>query len=204
MGKLVSITKAAEILGVSAKTIRRWESEGRGIECVRTVGGQRRYDISKLMPQSTNNTEKRITIGYARVSTPEQKSDLETQKQVLESYCRMHFGDFEIISDLGSGMNYHKRGLRLLLERLLNDEISRLVITNKDRLLRFGSELVFAICEIKGVEVVIINHAKAPSFEEELVQDVLEIITVFSARLHGSRSHKNKKLIDNIKKQLLD
>jgi predicted site-specific integrase-resolvase len=126
-----------------------------------------------------NHTENRVTIGYARVSTREQKPDLETQKQVLESYCRLHFGPFEIISDLGSGMNYHKRGLRRLLERLLNDEVGRLVITNKDRLLRFGSELVFAICEIKGIEVVIINKGDVPSFEEELVQDVLEIITVF-------------------------
>src|SRR5437762_6552914 len=105
---------------------------------------------------------------------------------------------FEIISDLGSGMNYHKRGLKKLINKILNEDIGRLVITHKDRLLRFGAELVFAICEMKNVEVVLVNKGNEPSFEEELAQDVLEIITVFSARLYGSRSRKNKKLIKNL------
>ena len=74
------------------------------------------------------------------------------------------------------------------------------MVTHKDRLLRFGAELVFAICEAKGVEVVIINRGDEPSFEEDLAKDVLEIITVFSARLYGARSRKNKKLLDNLKK----
>ena len=74
--------------------------------------------------------------------------------------------------------------------------MGRLVLTHKDRLLRFGAELVFAICEAKGVEVVILNRGEDTSFEEDLAQDVLEIITVFSARLYGSRSRKNQKLID--------
>lgn len=95
-------------------------------------------------------------------------------------------------------MNYRKKGLRHLLERLIDGEVDRLVLTHKDRLLRFASELVFAICEMRNVEVVIINKSEAPSFEEELTQDVLEIITVFSARLYGSRSHKNRKLVEGM------
>ena len=82
--------------------------------------------------------------------------------------------------------------------------IGRLVITHKDRLLRFGSELIFAICEARGVEVVLVNQGEQPSFEEELASDVLEIITVFSARLYGSRSHKNKKLMDTLKTAVVD
>jgi putative resolvase len=97
-------------------------------------------------------------------------------------------------------MNYHKRGLKDLLERIMNGQIGRLVLTHKDRLLRFGAELVFSLCATKRIEVVIINQGDEPSFEEELAKDVLEIITVFSARLYGSRSRKNKQLMDNLNK----
>ncbi len=96
-------------------------------------------------------------------------------------------------------MNYQKRGLKKLLNLILEDDIGRLVITHKDRLLRFGAELVFAICETKQIEIVIINGGDESSFEEELAKDVLEIITVFSARLYGSRSRKNQKLIEGLK-----
>ena len=104
------------------------------------------------------------------------------------------------MADLGSGMNYHKKGLKHLLHAIINDQIGRLVITHKDRLLRFGAELVFAMCEAKEVEVVILNQGEDTTFEEDLAKDVLEIITVFSARLYGSRSRKNKKLLDDVKK----
>lgn len=114
-------------------------------------------------------------------------------------YCSSKGWAFELISDLGSGMNYHKKGLKKLLSLILDGKIGRLVITHKDRLLRFGAELVFSLCAEKEIEVIIINKGKEPSFEEELAKDVLEIITVFSARLYGSRSRKNKKLIEGLK-----
>ena len=81
---------------------------------------------------------------------------------------------------------------------ILNKKLKRLVMTHKDRLLRFGSELVFSLCEIQGIEIVIIHKGEQPQFEEELAKDVLEIMTAFSARLYGSRSHKNKQLIENL------
>ena len=97
-------------------------------------------------------------------------------------------------------MNYNKRGLQHLIKRICSGQIGRLVLTHKDRLLRFGSELVFSLCEAYSIEVVIINQSEQPlSFEEELAQDVLEIITVFSARLYGSRSHKNRKLVETLR-----
>ena len=141
----------------------------------------------------------RKTIAYARVSSDDQKDDLERQKQVLELYCARQGWTFEVVADLGSGMNDHKKGLKRLLHDILADRIGRLVITHKDRLLRFGAELVFAICEAKQVEVVILNQGEDTTFEEELAQDVLEIVTVFSARLYGSRSRKNQKLLDGVK-----
>ena len=101
---------------------------------------------------------------------------------------------------IGSGMNYHKKGLKRLLDAIIGGQVGRLVITHKDRLLRFGAELVFAICEAKQVEVVILNQGEDTTFEEDLAKDVLEIITVFSARLYGSRSRKNQKLLEGVKK----
>ena len=103
-----------------------------------------------------------------------------------------------MIADLGSGMNYHKKGLKRLLDRIVEDEVGRLVLTHKDRLLRFGAELIFSLCQTRQVEVVIINQGEDTSLEEELANDVLEIITVFSARLYGSRS-RNQKLIDGVR-----
>jgi predicted site-specific integrase-resolvase len=104
-----------------------------------------------------------------------------------------------VIKDLGSGMNYRKKGLNRLLELILRRKMRRLVITHKDRLLRFGAELIFTLCEIQGIEIVIIHKGDPPSFEEELAQDVLEIITVFSARLYGSRSRKHQQTIEALK-----
>ena len=133
------------------------------------------------------------------MSSHDQKDELERQKRVLELYCARQGWIFEIVADLGSGMNYHKKGLKRLLNDILADRIGRLVVTHKDRLLRFGAELVFAISEAKQLEVVILNHAEDTTFEQELAQDVLEIITVFSARLYGSRSRKNQKLLEGVK-----
>jgi putative resolvase len=200
MKKLVSIREAAKILGVSIITLRRWDEDGK-LVAVKTEGGHRRYDISRLKPEAVRKIiDNRKTIAYARVSSHDQKNDLERQKQVLELFCSKNGWTFEVITDLGSGMNYHKKGLTRLLNAILNDSIGRLVLTHKDRLLRFGAELVFAICEAKNVEVVIINSGEETTFEEDLATDVLEIITVFSARLYGSRSKKNKRLLDGVAK----
>jgi excisionase family DNA binding protein len=200
MEKLVSISKAARLLGVSETTLRRWDKEGR-LPSIKTEGGHRRYDISKIRPETIRKFEfsdSRKTIAYARVSSHDQKPDLERQKQVLELFCSKNGWTFEVVSDLGSGMNYHKKGLKRLLDAILDDRVGRLVVTHKDRLLRFGAELIFAVCESKGVEVVIINKGEDTTFEEDLATDVLEIITVFSARLYGSRSKKNKKLLEGV------
>lgn len=202
--KLVSIREAAEVLGVSVQTLRRWEREGKLFPDERTAGGRRRYDLARLKPELFRSQAEaaRRTVAYARVSSHDQKDDLERQKQVLELYCARQGWTFEVIADLGSGMNYHKKGLKRLLDALISGEVGRLVITHKDRLLRFGAELVFAICEAKNVEVVILNQGEDTTFEEDLAKDVLELITVFSARLYGARSRKNQKLLEGVKRAL--
>ena len=196
----VSIGQAAKELGVSVKTLRRWEEQGK-IEAERTAGGHRRYNLAKLqglIPRSPQPGG-RLTLGYTRVSSPDQKDDLVRQVALVESFCAANGWTFEIIEDLGSGLNYRKRGLRQLIKRICSGEVGRLVVTHQDRLLRFGADLVFMLCEHFGTEVVIINASEASPVEEELVTDVLEIITVFSARLYGSRSHKNKKLVETLR-----
>ncbi len=199
MGKLLGIQESADLLGVSKNTIRRWDLEGR-LRSERTQGGHRRFDVAKLLnttgEKKDNRTQK--TIGYARVSSHDQKEDLKRQQIVLEGYCGEKGFDFEIIADLGSGMNYRKKGLSRLIKMICSCEVDRLVLTHKDRLLRFGSDLIFSLCEIFGCEVIIINKSSESTFEEDLASDVLEIITVFSARLYGSRSHKNKDIVKKL------
>lgn len=197
---MLSISEAAHVIGVSVTTLRRWEKEGK-LPTHRIRSGHRRYKLSEIRPELARTLEvHRQTIAYARVSSHDQKTDLERQKQVLEMYCAGQGWTFEVVSDLGSGMNYHKKGLKYLLHAILDGKVGRLVIAHKDRLLRFGAELIFAICEAKNVEVVILNQGEDTTFEEDLAKDVLEIITVFSARLYGSRSRKNQKLLDGVKK----
>nr|ATZ76192.1 IS607 family transposase OrfA [uncultured euryarchaeote] len=199
MGQLVPIGIAAKELGVHPDTLRRWEVEGRIVPAERTAGGRRRYDLAKLHHLAPRQTPSaRATIAYARVSTNGQKDDLVRQVALLESFCAANGWIYEVISDMGSGLNYHKRGLKQLISRICSGEVGRLVLSHKDRLLRFGSELVFSLCEHFGVEVVIINASEDSTFEEDLANDVIEIVTVFSARLYGSRSHKNKKVMETL------
>ena len=194
MNNLLSISDMASVLGVTPKTVRLWEKEGK-ISSIKTEGGHRRFYPSEVLK---NKKQSNITIGYARVSTSEQKDDLDRQKKILELYCAEKGWECEIISDIGSGINYNKKGLERLIKLICLGEIERLVVSHKDRLLRFGSEIIFSICEQHNVEIVIINKSINSTFEEELTNDVLEIITVFSSKLYGSRSHKNKKIIDKI------
>lgn len=208
MTRYVSIGEAAKTLGVSTQTLRRWDIDGK-LVAERTPGGRRRYrvsDVAQFNPMGVNRASlERPTVTYARVSSHDQKEDLARQVRVLEMYCAAQGWTFTTITDLGSGMNYRKKGLTRLLDDILNDKVGRLVLTHNDRLLRFGAELVFAVCEAKNVEVVIINQGDASrSFEQELAEDVLEIVTVFSARLYGARSHRNKKLIDGVHKAVTD
>ena len=194
----LSISEAAYLLGVSTDTLRRWEKEGK-ITSSRTEGGHRRYDLTDILK---DKEDEGLTILYARVSTRPQLKDLARQIAVLETYAEIKgWKNCQTIKDIGSGVNYRKKGLSKLLSILVEGQATRLVLTTKDRLLRFGSELVFSLCELYGVEVVILNKDPDSSPEEELVKDVLEIITVFSAKLHSMRSRKNVMVLqENLKK----
>lgn len=199
--RLVKIGEAARLLGTDHSALRKWESTGELLPARKTKGGTRYYDVAELMGFSN---EAAPTLCYCRVSSHDQKADLDRQQELLEAYCSAKGWRTKVIRDIGPGMNYRKKGLNQLLELIMKRQIKRLVLSHKDRLLRFGAELVFSLCEIQGIEIIIIHKGDQPSFEgagqpEELANDVLEIITVFSARLYGSRSKKHKKMLETLK-----
>ena len=194
---LVSISEAALLIGVAVSTLRRWESEGRFLADSRTKGGHRRYCTARIAAEFfglRETPQNRETIAYARVSSHDQKQDLERQKAALAAFCREQ--DFErvsIIADLGSGLNYRKRGLKALIQKICAGKVARLVLTHRDRLLRFGSELIFSLCAQFGTEVIVLGASGTKSFNEELCADVIELMTVFTARMYGKRSHQHTK-----------
>lgn len=194
----LSIGQTAEISGLSISTLRRWDEENSWVPCYRTKGGHRRYSLtrinSELLKKELINDSRKV-ISYARVSSHDQKDDLECQKQRLESYCRQNNLICEVISDLGSGINYNKKGLKQLIQLIIQSKVSKLILTHKDRLLRFGSPLLFKICDYFNTKVIILDDKIEQTFEQELVNDVIEIMTVFTAKMYGKRSHKNKKIL---------
>jgi len=194
----VGIGRAAAELGVSRDTLRRWESAGK-IEVERSPSGHRRYDLTQLRGLvPANSASSRVTIAYARVSNQNQKKELKQQVRILESFCTEQSWTFEVILDVGSGMNYRKSGLRTLIQRICQGDVGRLVMTHRDRLVRLGIELIFSLCEHFGTEIVVINASSLADFEDEIAEDVMEIITIFSARLYGSRNPKNKDIIQQL------
>ena len=150
--------------------------------------------MKKFVGIKTDSLKKKV-VAYARVSSHDQKEDLKRQVQRLKIYLTNETCPVQIIDDLGSGMNYKKKGLAKLIKLILSGEVSKLILTHKDRLLRFGSEFIFKICDYFGVEVKIIEEKKDLTDDQVLAFDVLEIITVFSARMYGKRSHQNKKVV---------
>lgn len=199
MDKFISIKEASQLIGVTTTTLRRWEENGSFIPHHRTLGNHRRYNLDsvlKLVKRDEQPTEK-VIVCYSRVSTHDQKEDLTRQTKVLEQYTiENNLENIIYISDIGSGLNFKKKGLNKLLKLILDNKIDKIILTHKDRLLRFGSDLLINVAKHFGIETIILND-KSKSFEEELSGDVLEIITVFSAKLYGSRSHKNKKSLLN-------
>lgn len=195
--ELLSIGKFAKTVGVTTTTLRRMHQSGELIPAHISNGGTRYYSTEQLkLFQSSNN--ERIVIGYCRVSTPSQKDDLETQVQNVKSYMYAKGYKFDIIKDIGSGINYKKKGLKELINRIENNEVSKVVILYKDRLIRFGFELIEYLCEINNVEIEVIDNSEC-SKEKELTDDLIQVITVFANRLYGQHSKKTKRLINEVR-----
>lgn len=196
--ELLSIGKFAKIVGITPTTLRRMQQSGELIPYHISKGGTRYYSLEQLNRFLPKQTVEKPIIGYCRVSTPSQKDDLETQIANVCSYMCAKGYKYEIITDVGSGINYNKKGLQQLLEKICNREISKIVVLYKDRLIRFGFEMIEYLCKLNDVEIEIIDNT-AQSKEQELTDDLIQIITVFANRLYGQRSKKTKKLIDEVR-----
>lgn len=190
------IGETASLLGVAVITLRRWDRAGVFGPSWRSPGNHRRYEMRKIrafLGEATERPDENLTVGYARVSSFDQKDDLERQALRLANVVKIE-RNHEVIKDLGSGLNFKKKGLSRLISLILSGKVRRLIVTHRDRLLRFGFEIIDKMVRHFGGEIVVLDEVKI-SDEDELSRDVLSIITVFSARLYGKRSHKNKKLL---------
>ena len=184
MKKYVSTRKACEILDYTPDHLRRLASAGK-IEYIRTEGGQRRYNVESFIKSQTETTL--VTICYCRVSSVKQKADLERQVNFLRSI----YPEAEVIRDIGSGLNYKRKGLRTILERIVKGDRLQVVVAHRDRLARFGNEIIKYLLEQNGGELVVLDDT-ACSPEEEITQDILSILHVFSCRMPGLRKYRDK------------
>lgn len=188
----MSIGQAACLLGVAVITLRRWDKTGHLRPAWRTPGGHRRYNVDQLNDLTGRSTPDRKTVGYARVSSHDQKDDLKRQADRLKGYAVMNgYAEPEIVTDLGRGLNDKKRGLQRLIRMICRGEIGTLMLTHKDRLRRFGTDLVFGLCTLHGVRVVVLENGPE-TFEDRLAREVIDLMTGFSAKLYGRRSHTNR------------
>ncbi|AEF96161.1 IS607 family transposase [Methanotorris igneus] len=196
--RLYTMKEACELLGVHIKTLQRWDREGK-IKCVRTVGGKRRVPESEIKRiLGIKDKEQRKIIGYARVSSNTQKDDLERQIDAIKSYAKDRGWNIEILKDVGSGLSEKRKNYRKLLKMVINREVEKVIIAYPDRLTRFGFETLKEFFKSYGTEVIVINKkCKAP--QEELVEDLITVISHFAGKLYGRRSHKYKKLIKTVK-----
>ena len=195
--------EASRILGVHQRTLYIWEDK-KLIDTIRTPGGKRMYNVNKYINNNKDhlkininndniNINNKHNICYIRVSSISQKDDLERQRQVmLKKYPR-----YEIIEDIGSGLNLNKRGIKKIIKLGIEGKINELVIAYKDRLTRFGYELIEEIIkEYSKGKIIVINETKKLKPEEELVSDVMALMNVYVAKMNGLRKYKkllNKK-----------
>ena len=200
MSKYYSINKFSKILGVLAQTLRNLNKKGKLHPHHTSSNGYRYYSHEQLnQVMNVKPNLDRIVIGYCRVSSNKQKDDLERQIENMKLYLTAQGKPFEIISDIGSGINYKKKGLKELMKRISQNKVDKVVVFYKDRLLRFGFELVEYIASLYDCDIEIIDHTEKTE-QQELVEDLVQIITVFSCKLQGKRANKARKLV----KELID
>lgn len=197
--KYYSIHEFSKLIGRTPQTIRNWDASGKLKPHHTGSGGYRYYSHDQLREvlQIKEGSRNKVIIGYCRVSSNKQKDDLERQIANMKLYLDNLNKPYEIISDIGSGINYSKKGLRELIKRITIGQVEKVVVLYKDRLLRFGYELVEYIANLYNCEIEVIDSTEKTE-EHELVEDLIQIITVFSCRLQGKRANKARKMIQEL------
>ena len=196
--KYIGKKKALEILGISALTLLKLEELNK-IEVIKTIGGHRKYNVMKYIKENKKeseskekdnklNNKEKLNLCYVRVSTNGQKNDLEHQKK----YMIKKYPNYEIIEDIGSGINFNRKGLRKIIKLGIEGKINKLIVVYKDRLTRFGFELIEdLIKEYSNGEIIIENEKDEKVPKDELVDDVLQILNVYTAKMNGLRKYKS-------------
>ena len=203
--KYYSTKKVTEILGVTAQTLRNWDKEGKLKPSYVKSNGYRYYSEESILSYTQERkTKKNLNVvGYARVSSKKQSDDLERQINNLNTYISSKYDSFDIITDIGSGINYNKPGLKKLIEKINKKEVDLIIVLYKDRLLRFGFELVEYFAELNNVKIEVLDKIDKNQ-DEELVEDLVQIITEFSCKIQGKRKTKTKQLIDDFSKKITE
>ncbi len=191
--KYIGGKAASELLGVHQRTLYQWDEKGL-IETIRTPGNKRLYNVEKYLKNKNNlskedDNNEQIKIVYVRVSSASQKDDLERQKK----YMLKRYPNHLLIEDIGSGMNLNKRGIRKIIKLAIEGKVEEVVIAYKDRLARFGYELIKdLIKEYSNGRIIVLHQKKDIEPEEELVKDMLQIMNIFVAKMNGLRKYKEK------------
>ncbi len=196
MNQFLGGKEASEKLGVHQRTLMQWDKKG-WIDTVRTPGNKRLYDVEKFLKEHNlktevkdtinENQEEKLNICYVRVSTNDQKDDLQRQKDIMKELYK----DYTIIEDIGSGLDLNKKGLKKIIDLAIKGKINKLVVANKDRLARFGYELIEDIIkEYSNGEIIIINPKEIKKPDDELMYDMLQIMNVYVAKMNGLRRYK--------------
>ena len=195
-----STGKFAKLIGKNAQTLREWDKKGELKPHHVTPSGYRYYSQEQLnhflgLRGITVNTKR--VLGYCRVSSNKQKDELERQIENVKTYMIAKGYQFDIITDIGSGINYNKKGLNQLIDMITDAKVEKIVVLYKDRLLRFGYEIIENLCKKYGTIIEIIDNTEKTE-GQELVEDLIQIVTVFSCRLQGKRANKAKKMIKEL------
>lgn len=185
--EFVNMKDAEKILGLSKSTLRNYEKEGK-IESIRTENGWRKFNVKKYLLDNNIevNEEVKKNIIYCRVSSYDRKEDLERQVEFLQS----KYPEYEVITDIGSGINFKRKGLKKIIKLAIENELNEVVVTYKDRLCRIGYDLIEFILKDYSNAKITIENTEEKNINEEITQDLIEIITVYSSKLHGRRSNK--------------
>ena len=193
MGRIYTIREACDILQIDATTLRRWDREGK-IHCIRLSNNFRRVpeeEINRILGVKSN----RIDAIYARVSSSDQKNDLYNQINRLKSLYR----DAQVFSDIKSGLKFNRKGLIELLNMIEDNKVNNIYITHRDRLARFGFDLIESICKIHSTKIIEVDGEEILSANKEMTRDLISIITLFSSKLYGLRSQKMKDILEAVR-----
>lgn len=201
--KYYTINQFAELINVFPGTLRNWDKNGK-LKPIKLESGHRRYTDEHLMQirKEVVNQNNRKTVIYCRESTKKQESSLNLQREKCKNFCITNGWTIdEIFEEYGSGLNYNKKELQRLISEICSGNIERVVIYYKDRLVRFGFELIENICKNFNTELIVIDNTESDkSKEQEFADDLISIIHYFSMKLYGKRSYKQK--IANIEKEI--